>query len=190
MPTIPKLDTKWLILGALAILLLWSISAFNTFVRLENNIEGQWAQVENQLQRRNDLIPNLVKVVKGYAKHEKDLFTSIAESRARLAGAKTSEDKVRANNELTGALSRLLVIVEQYPTLQANKNFLALQDQLEGTENRIAVERQRYNELVKQYNISRRSFPINVIAMLFKFEAKKSYIDVPQSKQEVPNVDL
>ncbi len=189
----PNIDKKWAILGGIIVfVLLFSgsiIGAYNTFISLQNDIDGQWAQVENQLQRRNDLIPNLVKVVKGYAKHEKDLFTAIADSRARLAGAKTTEDKVRANNELTGAISRLLVIVEQYPILQANKNFLALQDQLEGTENRIAVERSRYNEFVKMYNKKVGSIPSNIIAKMNNF-TKKQYIEVPKAKQEVPSVDL
>jgi len=189
-----KLNKKWVIGGAIVVFLLWFFGSFggtyNTFVALENQIEGQWAQVENQLQRRNDLIPNLVKVVKGYAKHEKDVFQGIADARAKLAGAKTTGDKVKANNELSGALSRLLMVVENYPLLQANKNFLALQDQLEGTENRIAVERQRYNEYVKLYNTKRRSFPANVIGSIFKFEMKKDYIEVPKTSQAVPNVDL
>lgn len=189
-----KINKKWIIVGAIVLFVLWFFGSFagvyNTFVALENQIEGQWAQVENQLQRRNDLIPNLVKVVKGYANHEKEIFQGIADARAKLAGAKTTGEKVKANNELTGALSKLLVVVENYPLLQANKNFLALQDQLEGTENRIAVERQRYNEYVKIYNTKRRSFPAVIIASLFKFEMKKDYIEVPKANQEVPNVEL
>ncbi len=187
-----KLNKKWVIIGAVVLFVLWFLSSFtgvyNTFVNLENQIEGQWAQVENQLQRRNDLIPNLVNVVKGYAAHEKSIFENIAEARAKLAGAKTVNEKVKANNDLSGALSRLLVIVENYPLLQANKNFLALQDQLEGTENRIAVERQRFNDLVRIYNTKRRSFPSNIIASIFKFDMKKDYIEVPKEAQSAPNI--
>ena len=194
MPTINK---TWAIIGGIiAIILIAVISFFsfyigtyNDLVTLSNGIEGQWAQVENQLQRRNDLIPNLVKVVKGYAKHEKDVFTAIADARSRLAGAKTTDDKVKANNDMTGALSRLLMVVENYPTLQANKNFLALQDQLEGTENRIAVERGRFNEIVRIYNTKVQSFPASWVARKKGF-VKKPYIEVPKAKQEVPNVDL
>lgn len=188
-----NIDKKWLITGgiivAMVLFIMSLIGAYNSFVSLNNDIEGQWAQVENQLQRRNDLIPNLVRVVKGYAKHEKDIFIAIAEARSRIGSARTTEDKVRANNELTGALSRLLLVVENYPTLQANKNFLALQYQLEGTENRIAVERGRYNELVKRYNTKVEVIPSAFIAKMNNF-TKKQYIEVPKAKQEVPNVDL
>jgi LemA protein len=185
-----KIKTSWIVLGVIAVLLLWVMGAYNGLVAGQNNINGQWAQVENQLQRRNDLIPNLVKVVKGYAKHEKDVFANIADARARLAGAKSIDDKVKANNDMSNAISRLLMIAENYPNLKANQNFLALQDQLEGTENRIAIERQRYNELVKNYNNTRNFFPGNIIGGIFKFEKNKEYIKVPESKKDVPNVDM
>lgn len=189
-----KINKKWIIIGAIVIFVLWFFGSFagvyNTFIALDNQIEGQWAQVENQLQRRNDLIPNLVNVVKGYAKQEKDVFLAIADARARLAGAKSVNEKVKANNEMSSALARLLVVVENYPLLQSNKNFLALQDQLEGTENRIAVERQRFNEYVKIYNTKRRSFPAVIIASFFKFDMKKDYIEVPKEAQAVPKVEF
>lgn len=185
---------KWLILGGVILVILWLFSSiagtYNQLVSLENQIEGQWAQVENQLQRRNDLIPNLVNVVKGYAKHEKEIFENLANARAKLAGAVSVGEKVAANNEISSALSRLLMIVENYPVLQANKNFLALQDQLEGTENRIAVERQRFNETVKIYNTRRRSFPTVFIASFMGFEMKKNYIEVPTNAQAVPAVNF
>lgn len=187
-----NISKKQIIIGVIVILVLWIFGSikgtYNTMIMLENGIEGQWAQVENQLQRRNDLIPNLVNVVKGFAKQEKEVFANITEARAKLAGARTINDKVKANNELTSALSRLLVVVENYPILQSSKNFLALQDQLEGTENRIAVERGRFNEMVRMYNTKRRMFPTVIIASFMGFELKKDYIAVPESKKGVPAV--
>jgi LemA protein len=189
-----KNQKKWLIWGIVVFIILWIFGSikgtYNTLVVLENNIEGQWAQVENQLQRRNDLIPSLVKVVKAYATQEKDVFANIADARARLAGASSVGEKVKANNQLSGALSRLLMVVENYPQLQSNKNFLGLQDQLEGTENRIAVERQRFNDAVKAYNIKRKTFPTVIIASFMGFDLKKDYIEVPQEKQAVPEINL
>lgn len=185
---------KWLIIGGVLLVVVWLFSSitgtYNKLVDLENQVEGKWAQVENQLQRRNDLIPNLVNVVRGYAKHEKEIFENLANARAKLAGSTSVGDKVAANNEISGALSRLLMVVENYPVLQANKNFLALQDQLEGTENRIAVERQRFNETVKVYNTRRKSFPTVFFASFMGFEMKKSYIEVPQSVKAVPAVEF
>src|SRR6476659_949859 len=133
--------------------------SYNKFVGQEEAIKSQWAQVENQLQRRNDLIPNLVETVKGTAAQEQSVFIAIANSRAKLAGATTPEQKMEAANEQTTALSRLLVIVENYPQLKSNDSFNRLMDELSGTENRIAVERMRYNEVVQAYNTSRRQFP-------------------------------
>src|SRR5882672_1240740 len=130
--------------------------SYNRFVGQEEAIKTQWAQVENQLQRRNDLIPNLVETVKGIAQQEKDVFGQIAESRAKLAGAQTPEQRMQAANEQSTALSRLLVIVENYPQLKSNESFNRLKDELSGTENRLAVERMRYNERVQAYNTSRR----------------------------------
>src|SRR3989304_10640067 len=122
----------------------------NEFVNLDEGINGQWSQVENQLQRRNDLIPNLVSTVKGYASHERGVFENIAEARARLAGARNRGETIDAANQMTSALARLLVVVENYPNLKADQTFTRLMDELAGTENRIAVERKRYNELVQQ----------------------------------------
>src|SRR5512146_670276 len=130
--------------------------SYNKFVGEEEGIKGQWSQVENQLQRRNDLIPNLVETVKGYAGHESDVFKAIADSRAKLAGAKTPEAEIKAANQQTQALARVLVIVENYPNLKANEQFNRLMDELSGTENRIAVERMRYNQLVQLYDTRRR----------------------------------
>lgn len=160
---------------------------YNSLVRMDEGVKGAWAQVENQLQRRYDLIPNYVETVKGYARHEKEVFIKVTEARSRVAGAGTIGEKIKANNQLSSALSRLLVVVERYPELKANTNFIRLQDELAGTENRIAVERRRFNETVKVYNIKIRSFPTNLIAGTFGFE-KAAFFEVPKERQEVPKV--
>lgn len=160
---------------------------YNSLVTLDESVKAAWAQVENQLQRRYDLIPNYVETVKGYAAHEKELFVKVTEARSRVAGAKSIPDKIQANNSLAGALSRLLVVVERYPDLKANTNFIRLQDELAGTENRIAVERRRYNEMVKAYNIRIRRFPTNLLAGMFGFE-KAAFFEVPKERQEAPKV--
>jgi LemA protein len=160
---------------------------YNTFVTLDESVNASWAQVENQLQRRYDLIPNLVETVKGYASHEKNLFIDVTNARSRVGSATGISDKIKANNELSGALSRLLVVVERYPDLKANQNFIRLQDELAGTENRIAVERRRYNETVRMYNIKIRSFPANIMAGMFGF-TKAAFFEVPESAKAVPEV--
>jgi LemA protein len=163
--------------------------SYNTFVGQEEGIKAQWAQVENQLQRRNDLVPNLVETVKGVAQQERDVFGQIAESRAKLSGAQTPEQTMQAANEQSSALARLLVIVENYPQLRSNDQFARLMDELSGTENRIAVERMRYNEKVQQYNTSRRSFPSNVTAGIFGFKEYPLF-DAPPEAERVPKVDF
>ena len=160
---------------------------YNSLVRMDEGIKGAWAQVENQLQRRYDLIPNYVETVKGYAKHEKEVLLKVTQARSRVAGAGAISEKIAANNQLSSALARLLVVVERYPDLKANTNFIRLQDELAGTENRISVERRRFNEAVKVYNIKIRSFPTNFIAGMFGFE-KAAFFEVPKEKQEVPKV--
>ncbi|MBW1935723.1 MAG: LemA family protein [Deltaproteobacteria bacterium] len=151
---------------------------YNSLVRMDEEVKAAWAQVENQLQRRYDLIPNYVETVKGYAAHEKDVFIKVTEARAKVAGATNIDEKIRANSQLSAALSRLLVVVERYPELKANTNFIRLQDELAGTENRIAVERRRYNEAVKAYNIAIRRFPINLVAGMFGFK-KATFLSSP-----------
>ncbi|MFQ5903252.1 MAG: LemA family protein [Candidatus Binatia bacterium] len=163
------------------------VSVRNRFVTMEETITSQWAQVENVLQRRSDLIPNLVNTVKGFAAQEKQIFIGIAESRAKLAGAKSIGDKINAANAMSSALGRLLVIVERYPDLKSNQNFLSLQDELAGTENRIAVERKRYNDRVREYNTGLRRFPGNLIASSMGF-SKYPYYEVPAEKKELPQV--
>jgi LemA protein len=160
---------------------------YNQFVTLDESVKSSWAQVENQLQRRYDLIPNLVETVKGYAKQEKDVLVEVTNARARVGGATTVPDKITANNELSGALSRLLVVVERYPDLKSNQNFLRLQDELAGTENRIAVERRRYNEAVQVYNVAIRSFPANLLADTFGF-AKAAFFEAPAAAKAAPQV--
>ncbi len=156
---------------------------------LDEGVKAAWAQVENQLQRRYDLIPNYVETVKGFAKQEKDVFIKVTEARSKVGGATTVPDKIEANNALSSVLSRLLVVVERYPELKSDQNFLRLQDELAGTENRIAVERRRYNETVKMYNIKVRSFPTNILAGMFGFE-KATFFEVPEAAQEVPKVEF
>ncbi len=151
-------------------------------------MKAQWAQVQNQLQRRNDLIPNLVETVKGYASHEKEVFQQIAESRCEAGGrADTAEDQIAAANQQSAALARLLVIVEQYPNLKANEQFNRLSDELAGTENRIAVERMRYNERVQEYNTGRRQFPGVITAKIFSFKDYPLF-EAPPAAQQVPKV--
>lgn len=160
---------------------------YNDLVTMDEGVKAAWAQVENQLQRRYDLIPNYVETVKGYAKHEKDVFVKVTEARSRVAGAGGISEKIAANNQLSSALARLLVVVERYPELKANTNFIRLQDELAGTENRISVERRRFNEAVRALNTKIRSFPTNLIAGMFGFE-KATFFEVPKEKQEAPKV--
>ena len=162
---------------------------YNRLVKQDEAVKALWAQVETQLQRRSDLIPNLVEVVKGYAKHEKEIFENVAQARAKLAGARTVDEKIAAANELSGVLGRLLAIAENYPNLKANESFNKLMDELAGTENRIAVERKRYNEGVLRFNQLIRKFPVNLIAQSFDFQ-KGVYFEAPESKQEVPKVEF
>ncbi len=161
--------------------------SYNKFVGQEEAIKAQWAQVENQLQRRNDLIPNLVETVKGYAQHEEGVFKEVADARSRLLAAKSPEETIAAANQQTTALGRLLAIAENYPQLRANEQFNRLMDELSGTENRIAVERMRYNEKVQEYNTSRRQFPANLTAKLFGFK-EYPFFQAPPEAKTVPKV--
>jgi len=176
-----------IVLLAILIPMLYLKGTYNSLVTMDEGIKGAWAQVENQLQRRYDLIPNYVETVKGYAAHEKEVFLKVTEARSKVTRAGAIREKIAANNELSSALARLLLVVERYPDLKANTNFLRLQDELAGTENRIAVERRRFNEVVKLYNTKIRSFPTNLIAGIFGFE-KATFFEVPEEKQAVPQV--
>jgi LemA protein len=183
--------TLLVVFGGIALLVLIGFlyvrGTYNSLVTMDESVKASWAQVENQLQRRYDLIPNYVETVKGYASHEKEVFIRVTEARARVGLAGNINDKIEANNDLSSALARLMVVVENYPELKANTNFIRLQDELAGTENRIAVERRRYNETVKEYNIKIRQFPDNIFAGMFGFE-KATFFEVPKEKQEAPKV--
>ncbi len=176
-----------LILGLVALVL--PGCSYNTFTSQQEAIKGAWAEVENQLQRRNDLIPNLVATVQGFAAQEKEILTRIAASREKLAGARTPEETMAAANEQSSALARLLVVVENYPQLKSNETFMRLMDELSGTENRIAVARGRYNEQVQAYNALRRRFPSNITAKMFGFD-EWAYFEAPPTAQQVPQVDF
>ena len=186
-----KKKTLIIVLAVIVFLAITAYSFFagnyNKFVNLDQAVKTSWAQVENQLQRRFDLIPNLVETVKGYAKQEKDVMIGVTEARAKVGGAGTVPDKIAANNQLSGALSRLMVVVEKYPDLKSNQNFMHLQDELAGTENRIAVERMRYNEAVKDYNQTIKSFPANLLAGMYGFK-DAAFFDAPKEAKEAVKV--
>lgn len=188
-----RFRTGWIVLGIIIIILLVFgssiIGAYNNLVSANENIDGKWSQVENNLQRRADLIPNLVETVKGYASQEEEIFTEIADARSRLIGATGVDEAARANDELSGALSRLLVISEAYPTLKSDRNFIALQDELAGTENRLAVARKDYNDAVQSYNVMVKRFPANILAGMFGYE-KREYFEAAEGSKEVPKVEF
>ncbi|WHZ04233.1 LemA family protein [Neobacillus sp. YX16] len=178
-----------IIVAAIVLLGVMLMSSYNNFVTLEENVDQSYAQIENQLQRRLDLIPNLVNTVKGYASHEKEVIASISDARARLAGANTVEEEASANAELTGALSRLLVVVENYPNLKADQQFTQLMDELSGTENRISVARKDYNDQVAVYNKKIKRFPGALIAGMTGFDEKEYFTADPKAA-EAPEVDF
>ena len=163
--------------------------SYNTFVSQEQAIKAQWAQVENQLQRRNDLIPNLVETTKGFAQHEEAVYKDIADARSKLLAAKSPDETIAAANQQTSALGRLLAVVENYPQLKSNEQFNRLMDELAGTENRLAVERMRYNEAVQAYNTSRGQFPSNLTAKMFGFK-EYPFFQAPADAKQVPKVNF
>jgi len=166
---------------------LYAIGQYNKVIAMDENVKGKWAQVENQLKRRYDLIPNLVETVKGYAKHEKELFENIAEARTKYFQSDTVKGRINASNQLEGVLSRLLLLRETYPELKANQSFLKLQDSLEGTENRIAVERKRYNEAVQILNTYIRTFFGRFFAS-FAGVSSAEYYEIPEAEKDTPKV--
>lgn len=177
------------IVVAVIVVVMWVTGIYNGLVGLDQGVKTAWAQVENQLQRRYDLIPNLVETVKGYATHEKSLFVELAKARTAWAGARTTGEKVSAANNMEGFLSRLMVVVENYPVLQASVNFRALQDELAGTENRLAVERMRYNEMVRTYNTTAKRLPTVFFVRLFAFDPEKAFFKVTsEAAKEAPKV--
>lgn len=183
------LKTVIIIIAVLAVLILPIIGSYNSLVSLDQNVRTAESNIDTQLQRRSDLIPNLVATVKGYASQEKSIFTDIANARAKLAGAQSITDRANADSQLSSALSRLLVIVENYPDLKSNQNFRDLSVALEGTENRIAIARQDYNKSVEEYNTRIRRFPASIIAGIFRFE-QKPYYKAAEGAKDVPKVDF
>jgi LemA protein len=176
-----------IILGVLATFG-WAMGSRNTLVTERESVNAAWSQVDVALQRRADLIPNLVETVKGFAKQEQTVIKEVTDARAALGGARTPSEKIQANSQLDGALSRLLVVVENYPQLKSNENFLRLQDELAGTENRIAVERRKYNEAVQKYNTDIELFPKNVAASMFGFRREDAYFKADEAAKEAPKV--
>jgi LemA protein len=190
-----KIRPGWVI-GILFVILVVFIAGicvetYNSLVGVDQEVKQSWAQVENMLQRRYDLIPNLVATVKGYAEHEKQIFIDVAEARSKLAGATTVNEKVEASNAIEGVLGRLLAIVENYPELKASTNFIALQDELAGTENRLAVSRMRYNETVQKYNTRAKRIPTAFFVRMFGFDAEKPFFKVSsEAAKEAPKVEF
>jgi len=181
----------WIILGVLVLIVVGvggtAVSKWNDLVAMDTDIKAKWAQVENQLQRRADLIPNLVEAVKGFAAQERTILEAIANARAKMAGAGSVQDRIAGSNELSSALARLLVVVENYPNLKSDATFIRLMDELAGTENRLAVERKRYNDSVQVYNVAIRQFPGNLIASVSGFK-EHPFFETPPPARQVPQV--
>lgn len=174
-------NRKGLIVGVIIVavivaIIAWAVGTYNGLVKLEEETNTAYSNVQVQMQRRADLVPNLVNTVKGYAAHEEAIFTAVSEAREKLIGAKSVEETNAANGELSSALGRLLAISESYPELKANENFLSLQDQLEGTENRISVARKDYNDKVQEYNVKIRSFPSSIFANILNLDKKEQFV--------------
>lgn len=198
MDFLKKNKTTVIILAVIAVAVIWGVSGYNSMVGMDEGVQGKWADVETQYQRRADLIPNLVNTVKGYAAHEKETLAAVVQARSEATSVKidptnmTAEQMAQyqqAQNGVTSALGKLLVVVEKYPDLKANQNFQELQAQLEGTENRIAVARRAFNEAAKNYNTTIRRFPKNILAGMFGFE-KKAYFEAEQGSEKAPQVEF
>lgn len=178
----------WLVIAVLVLIAIFSsVGSYNALVTLETNVDNKFSQIDVNLQRRADLIPNLVSTVKGYAAHEKEVITAIANARSNLVNARTTAEKAQADAQLTGALSRLLVVVENYPNLKADAQFARLMDELAGTENRISVARKDYNDAVSVYNVKIRRFPTSIYASMLGFE-KKDFFKAAQGSEKAPEV--
>lgn len=186
---ISKSRKTLIVVVILVVLAAWIISQRNTLIRMDEAVEGAWSEIDNQLQRRSDLIPNLVATVQGFVDQEREVFSNIADARARLAGAGSVRDTAESYEELQGALGRLLVIVENYPQLQSNQNFMRLQDELAGTENRIAVARTRYNDAVRRFNTRIRTFPASMLASRFGLE-QREYFEISERARTTPEVNF
>ena len=181
--------TTIVILVVVALLIIWGLVSYNGLVRANESVDTQWAQVETQYQRRFDLVPNLVASVKGILKQEQAVFGEIAQARTNYSGAQTTNEKVAAANELEAGIGRLLVIVEQYPVLKSSENVQTLMAQLEGTENRISVERTRFNDSVRVYNLKTKTFPSALVAGIFGFD-ERAYFDSEEGSDKAPEVEL
>jgi LemA protein len=190
----PKIKTAWIVIGVVILFVLICgsqyVSIHNSLVVQREAVNRQWADVETVLQRRADLIPNLVATVKGIASHETEVFKDIADARSALIGARTPQEKIQANGQLDGALSRLLVISENYPQLRSSENFLQLQDQIEGSENRISVEREKYNEALQTYNANIEIFPDNIVASMSGFTRNDAYFKTEPGARTAPKVQF
>jgi LemA protein len=184
-----KNKTLIIVLVIVVILAFWVVGKYNFFVNQNEAITGQWAQVESQLQRRFDLIPNVINTVKGITKQEKDVFSQLADARSRYAGSSTIDQKATAAGQVESSLGRLLVIAENYPVLQSSQSFRDLTVELEGTENRISVERMKYNDLVKSLNANVKMFPNSILASIFGVK-ERSYFEVTTGAEAVPKVDF
>lgn len=184
-----KLVAILVVLALIAIPVISMLGSYNTLVSMDEDVNGKWAQVENVLKRRADLIPNLVNTVQGFADQESEVLIGVTEARSKIQSAGSPSEYAEANQELTNALSSLNVVVESYPELKSNENFIRLQDELAGTENRISVERGRYNESVQQYNSRIRRFPTKIVAGIFGFD-QKEYFEVSESDMENPEVNF
>jgi LemA protein len=178
------------VLVVAALVVLWLVAIYNGLVRLRNQVKNAWAQIDVQLKRRHDLIPNLLETVKGYAKHEKETLDRVVQARSRAVAAGDVTSKSQAEGELSQALGRLMVVVEQYPDLKANQNFLALQEELTSTENKIGFSRQHYNDSVMQYNTRIESFPANMVAGSFGFRQESFFELRDEAAREVPKVQF
>ena len=175
----------WIVGIAIAIFIVAIILIYNGFIRVKNQVDNAWAQIDVQLKRRADLIPNLIETVKGYAKHEKDVLTEVTNARTRLMGAEGVAEKADANNQLSNTLKSLFAVSENYPQLRANENFLQLQEELTGTENKVSYARQHYNDMVMTYNTKREVFPSNIIAGVFNFGPKESFSATEAERKNV-----
>ena len=180
----------WIILGIIAALIIWIVSVYNSLIRAKNKVRNQFAQIDTQLQRRFDLIPNLVETVKGYATHEKEVFEQVAAARSGYMNATTAGDKIDADNMLTGTLKTLFAVAENYPELKANTNFLQLQDELKGTEDKVAFSRQFYNDTVQKYNDKLLVFPNNIIANMFGFKEEAFFKVESEEAKKAPKVQF
>ena len=180
----------WALLGFVGIFILTLVGSYNGLVTANQGVDNAWANVETDLQRRYDLIPNLVSTVKGYAKHEASVLEEVTRLRSQWGQAKDTSSKVKAANDLEGALSRLMVVIEKYPDLKANEGFLRLQDELAGTENRIQVARMRFNQAVQDYNVKVQSFPSNLMASIGGFKVRDSYFKANEAAKEAPKVEF